>query len=407
MSQEKSIKQKIFEANIETLESSSIHAIPNITRNRFYTVKMLWVICFLASSGICAWFIYNSITDYLNYDVVTNIEINYLNKIRFPIISICNINSNMLPANLNETIISCKFNFLDCDIYNDFEIYQDSYYSFCFRFNSGKNMNGTTIKAKYSYGKGDLNAFNLELYDRQHTDINNLFLTGFVVYLSDEAVDSVTDVGFYIYSGILTKVSINKNKLIRKSIPYSNCIDELTNVDSYSSECYKKTFSNEKMYKFSDCANMCLQKFIGDKCDFQLIQLGKSYYKEKRILSILKSMNQTDLQCGISCLTKFKNSDEFLKECDCPEECESSGYTHSLSYANYPTDSYAKYLIKNSLFFKRFSANYSLESFKKEILYLRIYFEDMKETVTKQEIKTQLADLISNLGGTLGLFLGK
>ena len=30
----------------------------------------------------------------------------------------------------------------------------------------------------------------------------------------------------------------------------------------------------------------------------------------------------------------------------------------------------------------------------------------MRETVIKQEIKTNLADLISGLGGTLGLFLG-
>ena len=77
----------------ETLEGSSIHAIPNIIRNEHYLIKIVWFICFLISSGWCAYFIHESIADYLNYDVVvTKIDIKYETKWKFPIISICNLN---------------------------------------------------------------------------------------------------------------------------------------------------------------------------------------------------------------------------------------------------------------------------------------------------------------------------
>ena len=164
----KSLNLKIRQANKETLESSSVHALPNIIRNRFYPVKIMWVICFFGSSIGCAMFISKSISDYLNYDVITNIKIDYVNKLKFPMITICNTNiqktkniSNML----NDTIIYCNFNSFPCNIENDFEFYNDSTYNYCFRFNSGKNMRGFPVETKFAYGKGRMNAFHLELYD--------------------------------------------------------------------------------------------------------------------------------------------------------------------------------------------------------------------------------------------------
>ncbi len=86
------LKNKILNSIRDTLECSSIHAIPNIVRNRFYLIKIIWFLCLLASTGICAWFIQKSITDYLNFEVISKTDIVYVQKIIFPIISICNLN---------------------------------------------------------------------------------------------------------------------------------------------------------------------------------------------------------------------------------------------------------------------------------------------------------------------------
>ena len=97
MSLTKAIKQKIIEANIETLESSSVHAIPNITRNKFYSIKIMWLICLLISSGYCGFFVSKSIGDFLDYDVTTKTQIKYVNKILFPIVTICDLNAFASP----------------------------------------------------------------------------------------------------------------------------------------------------------------------------------------------------------------------------------------------------------------------------------------------------------------------
>jgi hypothetical protein len=352
----------------------------------------------MASSGVCAWFIYNSISSYLNYDVVTNIEIDYVNKIQFPVISIC-FNGKTNVKYLNESLISCSFNFKNCDQENDF---QTDSVSNCIRFNSGRNMLEKPVPKKYAYGKGILNSLNLQLYEG-NSDINDV--NGFSLYITDEIADSLNDNSLLISAGTASKLSINKYKIIRQPQPYSNCISDLASLDSYESECYKRTLINEKNYQFSKCAILCLQKFIGDKCNFQIVQFGPSYYIGKRNITELKE-NSNETICFLNNFIIFKSSSQYLDDCDCPLECESSGYTYTLSNGNYPGNLFGSALFKNLVSKKILPSNYSLNNFKKEIAQIQIYFEEMRETVIKQEIKTNLADLISGLGGTLGLFLG-
>jgi hypothetical protein len=66
--------------------------------------------------------------------------------------------------------------------------------------------------------------------------------------------------------------------------------------------------------------------------------------------------------------------------------------------------SYAKALYENNNFFKRELNNYT--DLKKNILALNIYYSEFKYTEIAELEKTSLIDLICNIGGTLGLFLG-
>jgi hypothetical protein len=60
----------------------------------------------------------------------------------------------------------------------------------------------------------------------------------------------------------------------------------------------------------------------------------------------------------------------------------------------------------NSSFIKKMYSNLSYEEMKQSIAKVEIFYDELKETIISQEIKTSLADLISNIGGILGLFLG-
>ncbi len=48
----------------------------------------------------------------------------------------------------------------------------------------------------------------------------------------------------------------------------------------------------------------------------------------------------------------------------------------------------------------------SHKEIKQSIAKIVLFYEDLIETIISQEIKIQLSDLISNIGGLLGLFLG-
>ena len=79
---------------------------------------------------------------------------------------------------------------------------------------------------------------------------------------------------------------------------------------------------------------------------------------------------------------------------DCPLECDSVSYDVEMSSLEIET---------NAELFARF--NKSIEQYK-DFVSLNIYFANLKYTNIEQTPKTSVIELISNLGGALGIFLG-
>jgi hypothetical protein len=201
---------EIISLTKETMEGSSIHALPNIVRNKYYTIKAVWFVCFIISTAGCCYLIIQSVNDYLSFDVVTKIQVNEKDKITFPMIKVCpitpftsnyslqlaqmlfkttNIDDSILSLNqfsnntdpylvqsnfyisrsllnyvfqtnavkmnstyrkklgptFDEILISCWSDLSVCNKSNDLDYFYDTIYGNCFKFNSGKNMNGEGI----------------------------------------------------------------------------------------------------------------------------------------------------------------------------------------------------------------------------------------------------------------------
>ena len=402
------LKIEILNSLKETLSSSSVHGIANIIKSKYITIKIMWIVFFIISNGFCSWFIFNSIADYLSYDATSKIEIKYERLLKFPMVSLCNLNPLLSKYDLKQVVISCKFNLVNCDLENDFEFYYDSNYLICFRYNSGKNANGKTVPSKYSYIKGgSLNALNLELFvgstnDDPDSDYG-ITENGLMLFITDESSSSESIDGIKVSTGFSTDIILNKFTIILKAYPYSNCVEDLTTINSYKSICYKKTLATNKTYRFIDCANLCFQKYVGDECNCQIYFMGPFYYTN---LSDYKSEN---INCVTQSYTEFGKTTKYLDECDCPLECQKSGYTYSYSMSEYPTKSYMNTL-KNSSLIQKFYANndqnITYENLREKILTVRIFYDELKHTIIRNEVKTSLASLVSNLGGTIGLFCG-
>jgi hypothetical protein len=89
---------------------------------------------------------------------------------------------------------------------------------------------------------------------------------------------------------------------------------------------------------------------------------------------------------------------------DCPNECEYTVYDVTTSKANYPSYWYNGVLDNITMVSKGIkpSVNFSKESYAK----INIFYQEMTYTSVVQTAKQELQDVISNFGGTVGLYIG-
>lgn len=86
-------KSEIKEIIVESATDSTTHAIPHMFKRENPFLKAFWLICFLGATGVCAWMISLSITDYFNYETVSKTETIVEIPSKFPTVSICNMNA--------------------------------------------------------------------------------------------------------------------------------------------------------------------------------------------------------------------------------------------------------------------------------------------------------------------------
>lgn len=89
---EKSKNSSLWSLFKEWCESSSSHGIPNMARSNNYFIFGIWALCFCGSSSFCFWLILQSINQYLDRPVSTNVKV--INEVPslFPSVSFCNLN---------------------------------------------------------------------------------------------------------------------------------------------------------------------------------------------------------------------------------------------------------------------------------------------------------------------------
>ena len=107
-----------------------------------------------------------------------------------------------------------------------------------------------------------MNGLTLEFFIGSADDNNNILSTenGLNLFINDETIDSITSEGIQIPTGFTTNIDIRKITIKKQQKPYSECTSDLTTVNAYPSECYKRTFLPNKIYHYNDCTKTCLQK---------------------------------------------------------------------------------------------------------------------------------------------------
>ena len=435
-----------------TCLDSTLMGIPNILKESNHLVlRIIWILCFLICCGFCFYFVILSIQQYLTYSTYLAIQTKQSVPAEFPMVSFCNIKPvnyssttvktflfsqatnyylpqigptsmyewamgiNMLlrilinrdPSNvitdsnrksfgyeIEDMLISCYFNYKPCYA-SDFTYFYSTLYGNCYTFNSGVHANGSTYPVKTTSSNNALYGLTLELY------LGDPYLAwpfqmndGFYISIQNQ-----TEKPFWqgdalkVDGGCETDFILKRNLISKLPQPYGNCSDG-------TGSTYYNNIVNTlgASYNHEFCFSICMQSYILQNCNCYSVYLPADGANSSNSFC----NNPTSLYCA----TNISSNGDVTQTCEnaCPFECDYTEYTVTASKANYPTYTYNgeldKYLLRSKGI--KQTVNYTSQAYSK----INIFYHEMKYTTTVETASMQIPDLISNFGGTVGLYIG-
>jgi len=366
----KSKKEKVIEKSIEIGLSSTSHGIPNIIKSDRKCLKIMWLILFLLSSSVGIYLVIQSFINYFSRDVVTSIKVFKETPTEFPTITFFIQRNKKFNISLSNLIVECKFNKFSCNIPKDIRINKDKFGFISYTFKSQP----TYLGGSYNSLRLGVNLENIS-FDKANT------LDGLRVIIHNKTDDpnyyiGNSENGFNLAPGFHFEILVNRIFTYKLGLPYNNCLKDVKSIDSFDSDLYSYIIqSTNYSYRQTDCLYYC----AGQKM-YNYLNMTNKIDRWENILAEYPQYYET-LQLIYLDILKKGSYESCL---DCPEECDSIQYDISHS-------------------FTKFSAqNETSENF----VFFTVYYESLQYTVIDQIAQMNEFDLISNIGGNLGLFIG-
>jgi len=424
------IKPAILNTLKEILYNSTGQGLVKILHNQYKTVQIMWIVTLVCSSTLCFFLITNNVLNFLKFDVNTKTRKITQIPMLFPTITICNKNmfqtsyaldhikkiilknnlTNIFSASnqnitddeiqeilflsasytlssnftdemrknlslpLSTILRSCKYDDQPCGV-EDFFWKYNRYLGNCFIFNSG--INETILKETKQIGKR--NGLSLTLYHNIKTELKNLYsdygLTIRIDNSSNWNVDFVD--GIDLLSGVVNNIAIEKIFVNKMRYPYSNCEVDYNDTNPKLSDLYKVFADSSHPYKEQYCLDLCYQMMAYEQCnctDQEAISLDND------LKEVCVTVEQS--RCLDKVYVEFLDKN-LINECmpQCPLECHENYFKTTFSFSHFAKSD-------------------------DNLLKLNIYYDELSYTLINEAASLTIFEMFSNIGGTLGLFLG-
>ena len=274
-----SIKRVSYLANFKRLffewsESVDINCYQKVFAYRGRPIaQSVWLIILLCSTVATLYFIIQSVNEYLNYNVVSQIQLVYERPTLFPAITVCDNNAfsttqaatlmkrvadeNGLSTNdmlnikllsqseasssayedsdrhmlgLETSQISCYYKFADCLHKLHWRWSYD--YGNCYQFNVGFNASNHQVELQKAYRTGIDFGLTVQVMLKDANRIASSTGVGLVVFVHNQT--SVPRRRIYVEAGKLANVEVRRTFTSKYPWPYSDCVD----LSAFSSELY-------------------------------------------------------------------------------------------------------------------------------------------------------------------------
>ena len=385
--------------------SSTSHGLPSVFRAERLFFKIMWFIFFVISTSLGIYMLFVSVLDYLSYNVVVKIDV--INELPTQFVTV-SFDSFRSDAPLEDNLLACYFNDDDSQL-SDFEDlrYPRRDYRY-FKFNSGKNSSGYSVDIKKVKKSGKSNGFTAEFFigspesfpykDRYTKNYDHSF------YIHNSSIDPIaSDLdSIRISSGKSTNLLVKRVVSIKLGYPFNDCLPDVSRADAFDSVFFRHILTQtNSSYRQKDCFDLCQASYLINKCNNSIpLDTVKTLYS-------IYTSNLTD--CFDYYWADFFKQDinEFCLPF-CPLECQTISYDISMTFSEFPNPEYAKVLMQNPKIISKYPPNHNItyEELKQSVLSVTIYYEDNTYTEITQVAKTGITDLISSMGGLLGLFIG-
>ncbi len=345
--------------------------------------KLLWVSFFLVLFILFLLNVIENINDFCQYTVITEIKTVNEYPMTLPAVTFCLSSFLSSPANLTleKYLLNCSISGIRCDT-KDFYSYETKsiFYNStmtCYVLNGGRNSSGSS-----------------EIKSARKTGYNSGFVLYFVLpddrflnYYINDAYVKPTLYEFssfrFILPGTSSYLGIEKTVESKLEFPFNNC----RNLGNFPDSHLVRQLSEANVtYRQVNCFENCYQNFV------------KNYALKREI-----SENEAELDQEVQNYDTGLYCNEF-----CPLECESIQYKITEKKFNMKDirqiDEWTSNLIpsvKNKL---NITIN-STKELKEKLVEIMIGYDFLKYTKISQTAKTTLSGLISNIGGSSGVFL--
>ncbi|KAM8966259.1 acid-sensing ion channel 1C-like [Pelodytes ibericus] len=411
----------------EFASNSTLHGISHVfLPGGVTTRRVIWACAFLASLGCFLFQVADRIIYYTEYHHVTTLDEMESSLMVFPAVTICNYNSfrkssltvedlvwagELLgidykspdvkdslglqdsldsadlrkPFNMEEfydraghsmkdMVLACRYRNQECGAENFSVVYTRR--GKCYTFNSGKEGYELLYTLKGGTGNGLELMMDIQQDEYlpvfEETDETSLEAGVKVQIHSQDEPPFIDQLGFGVAPGFQTFVACQQQQLVYLPPPWGDC---------------KSTPLGTKTYSITACRIDCETRSIVEKCGCRMVHMPGN-------ATVCTPKKYTT--CADPELDNLLKNDS--SKCVCETPCNTVRYGKELSMVRIPSNASATYLARKY--------NKTREYIADNILVMDIFFEALNYETIEQKKAYEVAGLLGDIGGQMGLFIG-
>ncbi|XP_061089052.1 acid-sensing ion channel 2-like isoform X2 [Conger conger] len=400
--------------------------------------RLFWAATFLVSLGFLALESAERLAYFFSYPHVTRVDAVVSNSLVFPVVTICNLNpyrfarltrndlyhagellglldvhlriqdphlaepevlefleeranftgykpkpfsmkdfTERVGHDLKEMMLYCRYRGQECS-HRDFKTVFTRYGK-CYMFNAAEE--GKTLRTTVKGGTGNGLEVMLDIQQDEYLPVwgeteETAFEAGVRVQIHSQAEPPfVHELGFGVAPGFQTFVSTQEQRLTYLPPPWGEC----------QSMALESGFF--QVYSVTACRIDCETRYIVENCNCRMVHMpGDSPFCTPEQYN----------ECAEPALAKLSERDH--NNCICRTPCNTTRYNKELSMVKIPSKTSARYLEKKF--------NKSEKYITDNILVLDIFFEALNYETIEQKKAYEVAGLLGDIGGQMGLFIG-